>query len=95
MYCFSLGMFSGVGAHGNTGGDSGGGSLLGHGHWTSSLEAGTPVLEHLVGLGEVREWMEAVGDLSQEPISGNEAGMRPRSRQTSWDKYVTATWRET
>ena len=72
-----------MGAHGRTGGDSGGGSLLGHWHWTSSLEAGTPELEHFVGLGEVSELTEATGDSSQEATSGYDAGMRPRSMQAS------------
>ena len=89
-------MFSGVGAHGNTGGDSGGGSLLGHGHWTSSLEAGTPVLEHLVGLLEVTEWRPAGGVIgSHDPTDGKSGGTTPRSMQAERERKVPVTWLDT
>ena len=49
------------------------------------------MFEHLAGLGEVSEWTEAAEALSQEPTSGNDAGISPRPMQTLCDRYVLAT----
>ena len=49
MYFFNVGRFSAIGAHGNTGGVEGGSCLIGQ-EQVLSFKAGTPELEHLVGL---------------------------------------------
>ena len=52
---------------------------------------GTPVLEHSVGLEEVSDWTNALGDWSQEPTSGKLAGRSPRSMHAVNERYVVDT----
>ena len=97
IYCFKMWRFSSVGAQGNTGGDCGGGSLLGQEQgWSCwSPVIGTPEFEHLVGLAEVSDWMKCGEGWSQDPTSGKFGGSIPRSMQAFCDKYGTLMCCET
>ena len=72
MYCFNMGRFSGMGAHGSTGGSEGGADLVGQEHGVSPLLI-TPELEHLAGADmSARVGTEGASCLLgvHEPIAG-------------------------
>ena len=79
---FKIGIFATVGAHGRTGGDSGGSCLRGNEQEFLSAD-GTPELEHCVQL----IWLIILGTISSHaPICGKLLSIIPRSKQASNDK---------
>ena len=84
---FKIGKLDTVGAHGSTGGVTGGSSLRGQEH-VFSLDDGTPELEHCVGLS----WpIVTEGASSHSPTCGKSGLTMPRSTQASNDKYGDLT----
>ena len=83
MYCLMVGRFSCVGAHGMTGGSSGGNSLLGLVQ-EASLAVGTPELEHSVGL--MSHIIEGELESLQDPACGKSSLIKPMSMHASRDR---------
>ena len=82
MYSFSCRRLPSVGSHGRDGGEVGGGVLAGQEQGVSSLPT-TPELEHFE-CGDTAAAIadfESVLEVVQDPSSGKEEGMVPRSAQ--------------